>query len=159
LTRSAADGEDTQQPQPPAEVLAQWLLAREAGARQRSEDLAAAGELAYLRLRTHLAVLLGAAGFDALWARAIHMAQPALGPEDALAAADAAPVDAYGLRAATHRRDLATVQQTLLTVFARFITLLFTFIGEDLGTRFIRQLWPSLPPDAIDSYVEEAAHD
>ena len=48
-------------------------------------------------------------------------------------------------------RDAAVVQQNLAVAFASFITLLFTFIGEELGFRFIRQIWPDLPPDAAES--------
>jgi hypothetical protein len=32
--------------------------------------------------------------------------------------------------------------------------LLFTFIGEELGFYFIRQIWPDLPPDMAASHTE-----
>jgi hypothetical protein len=44
----------------------------------------------------------------------------------------------------------------LEVAFASFITLLFTFIGEELSLRFIRQIWPDLPPDAAESRAEGA---
>jgi hypothetical protein len=118
------------------------------------EALAAAGERLYLRLRAHLAVLFGATGFDALWARAIHIALRDLRPVDAPAAA--APTSAYGLHAAVRGRDAAAVQQTLLAAFTSFISLLFTFIGEELGAHLIHQLWPDLPPDVAGSRAEES---
>lgn len=121
----------------------------------RPDPLAAAGERVYLRLRARLATLLGAAGFDALWARAIHLAQPTLRLADDTAAEEAVRAGAYGLRAALRGQDSAGVQQALTAVFASFISLLYTFIGEDLGARFIRQLWPDLPPDAEESCAEE----
>jgi hypothetical protein len=138
------------------EALAEWLLAQEAGAKQSSDELAAAGERAYLRLRARLAVLLGATGFDALWARATHVAQQKLRARGDAAAAGALSPDAYGLHDVVHGHDAAMHQQVLLVAFTSFIRLLFTFIGEELGTRFIRQLWPDLPADTRDSQAEEA---
>jgi len=60
---------------PPApERLARRLLAYEAGADQTSEELAAAAERTYDRLRARLTVFLGPHGFDSLWARAMLLA-------------------------------------------------------------------------------------
>jgi hypothetical protein len=139
--------------------LARRLLAYEAGEKKRPEELAAAGERAYLRLRERLAVLLGATGFDALWARAMHLAQPKFRSGDATATEESFPTrasPAYGLHTAVGGRDSAAVHHNLVAAFASFITLLFTFIGEELGFRFIRQIWPDLPPDAAVSRAEEA---
>jgi hypothetical protein len=160
LTSSADKGKDAQPPTPSdPEALARRLFAFEAGEKQSPEELAAAGERAYLQLRARLAVLLGATGFDALWARAIHLAQPKFHPGDDTAAQESFPTHAsraYGLHAAVRGHDSAAVQHNLVAVFASFITLLFTFIGEELGFRFIRQIWPDLPPDAAASPAEEA---
>jgi hypothetical protein len=136
--------------------LARWLLAAEAGTHPSPEEFVAAGERAYLRLRERLAVLLGATGFDALWARAMHMAQPTFRSGDSTATEESFPAHASGLHAAVRGRDSAVVQQSLEVAFASFITLLFTFIGEELGLRFIRQIWPNLPPDVADSRVDGA---
>ncbi len=65
------------------------------------------------------------------------------------------PVDRYGLHAAVRGRALAVVEQTLLAAFASFIALLFTFIGAELGSHFIRQIWPDLPPGAAGLGAEE----
>jgi hypothetical protein len=139
--------------------LARRLLAIEAGEKPSSEEFAAAGERVYLRLHERLAVLLGATGFDALWARAMHLAQPTFrARDDAAAEIESFPRRrrADGLHDAVHGRDSDAVQQNLVAVFARFITLLFTFIGAELSLRFIRQIWPDLPPDAAALRAEEA---
>jgi hypothetical protein len=164
LTSSAGKAEDSQQPTPPTpESLARRLLAYEAGEKSRPEELAAAGEHVYLRLRERLVVLLGAAGFDALWVRAMHLAQPKFHPGDnTVAEKEALPTPASrvdGLHAAMLGRDSAALQHNLVAAFASFITLLFTFIGEELGFRFIRQIWPELPPDAAALSAEEATHE
>ena len=92
MTSSADKAEDTRRPTPPApEELARRLLAYEAGEKTSPEELAAAGERAYLRLRERLAVLLGATGFDALWARAMHLAQRKFRSGDDTAAEESFP--------------------------------------------------------------------
>jgi hypothetical protein len=88
LTQSADTGVESQQPTPTVpEAVAHWLLATEAGRYNDHEELAVVGERVYHRLRTHLMVLLGANGFDALWARAVHLAQPNFRAGDDTAAA------------------------------------------------------------------------
>jgi hypothetical protein len=160
LTSSAGPEADARRPTPPTpEALARRLLAYEAGAKNSPEELAAAGERAYLRLRERLAVLLGATGFDALWARAMHLAQRKFHSGNDTAAEESFPTrasHAYGLHAAVRGRDSAVVQDNLVVAFASFIRLLFTFIGEELGLHFIRQIWPDLPPDAAESCAEGA---
>jgi hypothetical protein len=159
LTSSANKGEGSQRPTPPApDELARWLLAYEAGAKKSPEELAAAGERAYLQLRKRLAVLLGATGFDAMWARAMHLAKPKFRSEDDTAANESFPTQASRadrLHAAVSGHGSDAVQHNLVIVFASFITLLFRFIGEELGLRFIRQIWPELPLDAAASHAEE----
>jgi hypothetical protein len=157
MTNSASKGQDIRPSTPPdPEALARQLLAYEAGATTSPEDVAAGGERAYHRLRERLAVLLGPTGFDALWARAMHLAQPKFRSGDGTAAEESLPTRAYGVHAAVHGRDSATAQHNLVVAFASFITLLFTFIGEELGFRFIRQIWPGLLPSAAESRIEGA---
>jgi hypothetical protein len=160
LTSSANKGEDSQRPTAPApDQLARWLLAYEAGAKKSPEELASAGERAYLRLRKRLAVLLGATGFDALWARAMHLAKPQFHSGDDTTANESLPTQtsrADGLHAAVSGHDSVVIQHNLVIVFTSFITLLFRFIGEELGLRFIRQIWSEFPLDAAASHAEEA---
>jgi hypothetical protein len=138
----------------PHEALARQLLADAAGVNPSPEALATSGERVYLQLRARFTVLFGASGFDALWARAVYLALRDLRPGEAHAA-KAAPAGTYGLHAAVRGRDAAAAPQIVEAVFARFVTLLFTFIGEDLGSRFLRQLWPDPPPDVAGSRAEE----
>jgi hypothetical protein len=156
LTSSAHNAENSRHLPPASAALARQLLVAEAGQNTSPEALAAAGERIYLQLRARLAVLLGATGFDALWARALHLAQPTFRSGDDTAEADALPSSASGLHAAVRGRTAAAVQHNLEAALASVITLLFTFIGEELGFRFIRQIWTDLPPDAAASRAEEA---
>lgn len=160
MTSSANKAENIPLSTPPTPAdLARWLLAAEAGKHKEPEEFAALGERVYHRLRTHLATLLGANGFDALWARALHLAQPNFRAGDDTAVEEALPTrasHAYGLDAAMRGHDSAVVQQNLVVAFASLITLLFTFIGEELSLRFIRQVWPDLPQDAVVSRADGA---
>ena len=95
MTSSAGKAEDPQQPVLSApEALAHWLLTYEAGGKKRPEELAAAGERVYLRLRERLVILLGSAGFDALWGRAMHLAQRKFSAGDDAVTTGSSPTDA-----------------------------------------------------------------
>jgi hypothetical protein len=79
-------------------------------------------------------------------------------PGEDIAAAESPPhpTRAYGLHTAVAGRDADAVQHNMVAVFASFITLLCTFIGDELGLQFIRQIWPNLPPDAAAPRAGEA---
>ena len=155
MTSSTSPGNDTLRPTlPAAEGLAEWLLATEFGEQKSPEELLAAGERAYLRLRAHLAGLLGQTGFDALWARAMRLAQQKFSTGEGTTAVQAVPFRNSGLLAVVHGRNAVVIQQNLVVVFTSFIALLFTFIGQELGGRFIRQIWPDLSKDSTNSHAE-----
>lgn len=136
--------------------MAGQLLAAEIGEQKSPEEVVAAGERAYLRLRVYLAPLVGHSGFDALWARAMHIAQPKFSAEDETVAEQIAPLSASGLLAIMHGREAAIVQHNLVIAFGSFNRLLFSFIGEELGSSFIHQIWPTLLDDVEDSQGQES---
>jgi hypothetical protein len=156
LTISAHNAEDTRRLPPVPAELARLLLAAEGGENTSPEELAAVGERTYIKLRARLTVLLGATGFDALWARAMHLAQPMFRSEGDTQVKDALSPSTSGLHAAVRGRDAAAVQHNLVVALASVMTLLFTFIGAELGFRFICQIWPDLLPDAAESHTEGA---
>lgn len=120
---------------PRPEALAHWLLAHEAAALPRAHGGAPAAAHIHAQLRTGLVVFLGPTGFDSLWARAQHLAQPAV----------PTPVGAAVISPDARAADAAHE-----AVLASFITLLFTFVGAALSVRLLRQLWPALPLDDAD---------
>lgn len=145
----------TQPNQPLPERLARRLLRFEAADHLSPEELIALVALVYIRLRTHLTVFLGEQGFDALWRRAIYLVQPQFHQWN-----DATGEESITLPPGLHKTvfggDAAEAQARLVATFTSFITLLFTFIGEDLGVRLIDQAWPHSPPDAVDVQIEGA---
>jgi hypothetical protein len=155
---SSADKEEGNRlrtPPAPAE-LARRLLTDKAGEQQSPEEVAAVATRAYERLRERLAVFLGQQGFDSLWARAMHLAQRQFRSWDETAGAESPDTLPPGLHAAMRGRDSAEARDILIAAFASFIALLFTFIGEEVGFRLVRQLWPDLPPGEADADTEGA---
>jgi hypothetical protein len=112
----------------PSEV-ARHLLAHVAPDDQPPDVMLSAVDQAYRQLRERMSSLLGQAGFDALWARALHQVHPGT---------DALPMLVTG-----HDPDLA--RERMQGVFANCFTLLYTFIGGDLSFRLIQQTWPAIP--------------
>ena len=155
---SSVDREDDNRLRtPPAPTeLARHLLTDEAGERQSPEELAAAAARAYERLRERLTVFLGQQGFDSLWARAMYLAHRQFRAWDEIAGEKSSDTLPPGLHAAASGRGSAETREILIAAFASFIALLFTFIGEELGFRLIRQLWPDLPPGEADANTEGA---
>jgi hypothetical protein len=136
---------------PPApERLARRLLAYEAGADQTSEELAAAAERTYDRLRERLTVFLGPHGFDSLWARATLLAGHQL-HEGGIEGGVALHPPPHELQASVRERTPSEVYTMVTTAFASFIALLFRFIGTDLGFRLLLQAWPELALDEADT--------
>jgi hypothetical protein len=139
---------DAPAPQPPlAERLARQRLRVDPGGQLDPDLITALATAAYTPLRAQLAVFLGEQGFASLWLRAVSLARrtfPAW--VDAADAADS-PLPP-GLSAGLRGVDMAEAHQRLIATFARFIELLFSFIGPDLGSHLISQAWPDLPPAA-----------
>lgn len=128
---------------PVAQELARRLLAHEAGARQGPEELAAAIERIHHRLRQTLARLIGLAGFNALFDRALHLAGAA---SPALAQVT---VELQGAREFAVAHDSFTVRAGFVSILAHFIGLLIRFVGEELTVGLIREAWPGLRSSAV----------
>lgn len=118
---------------PRPEALAHWLLAHEGAALPHVHGDRTAADHVHAQLRTSLVVFLGPTGFDSLWARAQHLAQP--GVPTPMGTAVVSP-------------DAHSADADHAAVLASFISLLFTFVGAALGVRLLRQSWPALPLDA-----------
>jgi hypothetical protein len=141
---------------PISEKLARRLLSSEGGDHPSPEELVAVTAAVYTQLRARLAVFLGEQGFDALWRRAVHLARREFHAWDDAAGEGSLPALPPGLHGVVRGGDAAEAHARLIAAFARFIALLFTFIGEDLGVRLIYQAWPDRPPDAADPHAEGA---
>jgi len=142
-------------PGPEPEELARWLLITEGGAHNTLEEQTMVAVHTYERLRTHLAVFLGLQGFDALWARALHVGRHAF-PWDDSDGISTVPRSQHRLDIVLQGRDAVEAPEVLLAIFSQFLVLLFTFIGADLGFRLLQQHWPTLLELTANERGEEA---
>ncbi|GAC1539044.1 MAG: hypothetical protein NVS2B7_10520 [Herpetosiphon sp.] len=137
-------------PVPP--TIVRWLLTHEAGENPDVCALTAGAAHVHLHLRSALIVFLGQTGFDSLWSRAMHLAQRKLPPIDTPLGAEVMPL-LPGLRTATSGHTQEEVRDILLTALTSFVSLLFDFVGADLGFRLLQQIWPELSADNVDTHT------
>ncbi len=109
------------------------------------QDFVAAAERVHLRLRERLSVFLGPTGFDSLWSRAMNLAQRTFPASVRAGEEDGNPL-LPGLHVTVSGGTGDEIQDLLLAALTSFITLLFTFVGADLGFRLIHQSWPQFLP-------------
>lgn len=141
-------------PPSPFEELARWLLSYDGRADDTPEQRVMAAVHTYERLRAHLSTFLGPQGFDALWARALHLVRRVF-PWDDIDVVAAHP-SLHRLDVVVRGRGVAEAHAVLVALFTQFLTLLFTFIGADLGFRLLQQHWPALPVPSVNTPGEEA---
>jgi hypothetical protein len=143
-------------PAPAGRLLGRRLLEYElGGAGERAAAAgpaaaAAAAERALHKLSRPLGRLVGAEGYLALVRRALHLAQsghPLLRDVRVRDAPDGAhPAGTLtGLAAAVRGAGPPQAGDALAAVLAHVLGLLVTFIGGDLTTRTLRDVWPDLP--------------
>lgn len=134
---------------------ARALLAREAGDSPPPDTIASAAAGALLKLHDHLARIIGTAGFDALLVRALRVACREYPCLDGVQARPGGVLEAYGEPAPG--RAPRDCEAGFVLVMANVLWLLVTFIGEDLVSRLVGEVWPAAAPDggAPASDVEE----
>ena len=102
----------------------------------------AAVESACRRLKNHLIDLLGFGGVSALMRRALHLAQreqPLLAGVTVSGESDACFI---GLAESVGSSTEEEARAAAIAVLTHILDLLVTLLGEDLGTKPIRKLWP-----------------
>lgn len=128
--------------------LARTVLARRVGPAAGAEVIAAAADRAYNDLARVVAPIIGDIGVNALTNRALHLADGEytwLRPARERKPAEEGLAHISG---ALKAQDAAVATEAAATIFARFLELLATFIGEPLAMRLVRQAWPDALPSA-----------
>ena len=125
--------------------FARRLLLHEAGDRRSARDLVDAMERGTLGLHGQLAPLLSSTGFDALVGRAVKLAARDFAFLAAVTTTTPRSGSLDGLRQAAESREPQEVEAALVAILATFIWLLIIFIGENLGLRKVREVWPDVP--------------
>jgi hypothetical protein len=127
---------------------ARQLIACEANERTSAETNIPPALAVCEKLRSHLAVLLGEAGFAGLLSRALALASAEVAGLRAVhLKADGAFEGWEGLEAQVARNELAEGGVVLV---AQLLRLLAAFIGEDLTLRLVREVWPKLALDDLE---------
>ncbi|HEY0100888.1 MAG TPA: hypothetical protein VGB76_18215 [Pyrinomonadaceae bacterium] len=127
---------------PQLRELARRLFAHEAKKSRSPAALAGVMEESCRRLHARLDPLIGAGGFRALLARALHLAAKEI-PWLAAVGVEEHPACALeGLRNAVKGQDAAAVREAFALVLANIIWLLVTFIGEDIAFGLVKEVWP-----------------
>ena len=140
-------------PQRPPERLSDFarrLLRHEAETAGHANDIAVGFERACRALHDQLAPLISSSGFHTLLARAVRLAArdaPFLASVSISTNGDCA---LSGLAGTTEKPDPAEVADALTMALAHFMWLLVIFIGENLGLRKVREIWPEVPVDSVN---------
>jgi len=117
-------------------------LAQHAGPAAGAEALAVAVRRAYDELSRVVAPLIGQMGVDALMGRALHLAQREH-PSLVHTSDPREPEASFALFVARlERQDPPVATDAAAAVFATFLGLLVTFIGEPLTVRLLKKAWP-----------------
>jgi len=128
--------------------LALTILARDAGPDADAGAIAAAAERAYDDLARLLSAVIGELGVQALTDRALYLTKRDYAWLLPPAAQGQVKEDFAQVVASLGRQEAALATDAAAAVFATFLELLVTFIGEPLAARLVRQAWPDAFPDA-----------
>ena len=121
------------------------LLAHEGGGdRTTSEHLAAASARVLDRLSAHLARVIGRAGMEALWFRAVKLRKPEFPflDERILATENTGP--GKPLSACLQEQEPEVIREVAVMLFATIAGLLATVVGEALAWKLVQSAWPDI---------------
>ncbi len=124
------------QPTPEHVALARWLLGHEA---KQGGDATPAARV-YDKLLTQVTPLLGAAGAEMLFVRSAKLTGDGFHVLASVPLLDGEP----SLRATLHSADPAVATESATNLFATFLLLMTTFIGERLTAQVLRRAWPMI---------------
>lgn len=129
-------------PSPKLVELARRIVEQEAGGSPDPAASAAAVETACRRLRAHLVDLLGSGGVSALLRRALHLAQREQPLLAGVAESGESAACFTGLAESLAASTEAEATAAAATVLTHMLDLLVMLLGEELGMKPIRKLWP-----------------
>jgi len=116
------------------------LLALEGAASGADDSVATAAGRVYDKLHAHLAPLVGTFGVQSLFVRSAKLT-----PDEFAALAEVSVLEgSTKLRAHWQARGSAVDAESAAGLFATFLSLLTTFIGERLVNQVLRSAWPTI---------------
>ena len=127
-------------PSPAQLATAKQLLAHEGAAGGADDAVASAAARVYDKLHAHLAPLVGTIGVQSLFVRSAKLT-----PDEFTALAHVSILEgSTKLREHWQARGSAVDAEAAAALFATFLSLLTTFIGERLVTQVLRSAWPKI---------------
>jgi hypothetical protein len=134
---------------PRTRAFANGLIAYEAGGKKSSATKVRAAFDVCEKLRPHLATLMGSVGFHALLSRALAVANTEVACLRAVhVKADGSLEEIDDVEGQVASEEMA---EGSLVLVAQLLGLLVAFIGENLTLRMLREVWPKLPLNDLDS--------
>ena len=119
------------------------LLAHEAGGDPAtSEHLAAASARLLDRLSKHLAQIIGRAGVEALWFRAVKLRKPEFPFLDEGIPARENTGPGTPLRACLQEQEPEVIREVAIMLFATIAGLLANVVGDALAWKLLQSAWP-----------------
>ncbi len=129
--------------------LSQCLIAYETRENKSSETKTPAACLVGEKLRPHLATLMGNVGFRALLSRALALANTNVPWLRAVHVKADGSLE--GLDKLDAQVDPEEIFEGRVVLLAQLLGLLVAFIGENLTLRMVRDVWPKLSLNDLDS--------
>lgn len=133
---------------PGVDDLVRRLLEHEAGGARDADSLASAAERACHKLSDELETLVGRGGVCALFGRALGLLKREFPYLGTIRLQPDAPLSFHALRESLRGRDAEEVEAASTSLLANLLGLLVNLLGEDLGLRPVRSIWPNLVPQA-----------
>jgi hypothetical protein len=136
---------------PPERLLdfARRLLRHEAERAGGEDEVVASFQRVCSALHDRLAPLISSSGYHTLFTRALKLAARDFPFVAGVSIATNGDCALSGLQAADTRNP-SEVADAFTAVLAHFIWLLVIFIGENLGLRKVREVWPEVPLDGVN---------
>jgi hypothetical protein len=133
--------------------LARWLLACEDAPGTPPGQKSTGAFSVCGKLRQHLSVLAGVAGFRSLLSRALALAKVEVPWLDAVRIREDGSLDWPG--ADESQQDAEETAEGEVALVAQLLGLLVSFIGEALTLHLVREVWPEAPFGGTDEGTEE----
>ncbi|KYF72480.1 hypothetical protein [Sorangium cellulosum] len=139
-----------------AGALSRRIIEHEIAGREAPADVAAVIEGAFRRLHQVMSTVIGPLGFQAVVTRAVHLTRRACPGFDACHVTCGDTVVMTGMSELIERDGAAQAGAAAAVLLANVISLLCSFIGEDLTFRLLRRGWTGLPGEGERPGAEEA---
>ena len=142
---------------PAVKDLARRLLLLEANPGEHAEGAGGDALNVFEKLRSHLSRLVGAAGFQALLARALALAKAEKNWLEVVRVQPDGTLE--GFREAARQQPAEAATEGSEALLTQLLGLLVTFIGEALALRLVADIWSGAQEDNINLNAEEARHE